>query len=503
MSKSKKKVKGVDKGMDAILISGLIFIVFIGLYMVLNSGKFSSQEVEKAAQAENKTRQEKTVVRKPAVAGSFYPADREELAGMVDAYLAEAEDIRLPNVRALVAPHAGYVYSGKTAAEGFKQLVGRNIDTVIVIAPSHKVRLSGASVLDVTHFETPLGLVKVSSKVSELLVEEGFENIPAAQSEEHSLEVMLPFLQRVLGDFELIPIVVGNADPAALASVLVDYLDEKTLIVASTDLSHYYPYDEAVKLDSVCTTAIPLLDFEAMEECQACGSLPVKTLMHIAKAKGWVGKLVDYTNSGDTAGDRNRVVGYASIAFFDGLTPKEEDFLLRLARETLEKHYEDGSLPEVDESKLTPQLKKVSGVFVTLNKHGSLRGCVGHILPQKPLYEAVMENALSAALRDSRFKPVEKKELSEIHIDISLLTLPEQLDYDSPSDLLRKLVPGRDGVVLKYGGRQSTYLPQVWDQILGKEEFLTSLCRKQGSPGDCWRKDDVSVEVYGAQVFEE
>lgn len=503
MNKRRKKPEGVDKGMDVILIFGLIFIVFIGLYMVMNSGKFSSQEVDKAAQAENKTRQDKMVVRKPAVAGSFYPADREELAGMVDAYLSEAQDIRLPNVKALVAPHAGYVYSGKTAAEGFKQLVGRNIDTVIILAPSHKVRLSGASVLDVTHFETPLGLVKVSSKVSELLAEEGFENIPAAHASEHSLEVMLPFLQRVLGDFELIPIVVGNADPAALASVLVDYVDEKTLIVASTDLSHYYPYDEAVKLDSICTAAIPAIDFDGMEQCQACGSTPVKTLMHIAKAKGWVGKIVDYANSGDTAGDKNQVVGYASVAFFEGLTPQEEDFLLKLARETLEKHFEDGSKPLVDESKLTPQLKKVSGAFVTLNKDGSLRGCIGHIMPQKPLYEAVIENALNAALRDPRFTPVEKQELSDIHIDISMLTLPEELDYDGASDLLAKLVPGRDGVVLKYGSRQSTYLPQVWDQIPGKEDFLTSLCNKQGSPGDCWRKDDVIVDVYRAQVFEE
>ncbi|MFH1789094.1 MAG: AmmeMemoRadiSam system protein B [Candidatus Altiarchaeota archaeon] len=499
----KKKVKEADKGMDAILILGIVFIVFVGLYMLLNSDSFRSKEEESAAKAEVKMRDEKMVVRKPAVAGSFYPAEPEALAGMVDAYLAEAQDIRLPNVRALVAPHAGYVYSGKTAAAGFKQLVGRNIDTVIILAPSHQVRFSGASVLDVTHFETPLGLIKLSPKVKNLLKEDGFSNIPAAHASEHSLEVELPFVQRTLGDFELIPIVVGDADPAVLASVLVDYVDEKTLIVASSDLSHYYPYDEAVKLDSVCTAAIPALDFEAMQDCQACGSIPVKTLMHIASAKGWVGKLVDYRNSGDTAGDKERVVGYASVAFFDGLTPEEEDFLLKLARETLEKHYADGGAPSVDEAKLTARLKALSGAFVTLNKHGSLRGCIGHITPQKPLYEAVIENVLNAALRDPRFSPVVNEELTDIHIDISRLTLPEELVFDGSDELLAKLVPGRDGVVLKYGGRQSTYLPQVWDQLPDKEEFLTSLCRKQGSPGDCWRKKDVVVEVYGAQVFEE
>jgi len=500
MAKKKKKVGG--KGMDVILVLGIVFILFVGFYIILKSDKFSGKEAEPKLAVKNESKSENIIARKPAVAGSFYPKDRDELERAVDGFLEKAEDVRLPNVRGLVAPHAGYVYSGLTAAYDFKQLVGRDITTVIVLAPSHYVRLKDASVLDVTHFETPLGLIKVSPKVKELLKEDGFANIPSAHAQEHSLEVELPFLQRTLGDFELIPVVVGDADPKALASVLAKYVDDKTLVVASSDLSHYYPYAEAVKLDSACTSAIPLLDFEGMKSCQACGSIPIQILMLIAEERGWVGKLLDYRNSGDTAGDKSRVVGYSSVAFFDGLTPGEEDVLLKLARDTLNQYYEDGSRPEIEENALTPKMKKLSGCFVTLNKNGDLRGCVGHILPQVPLYECVIENALNAALHDTRFNPVAKDEVPDLHIDVSVLTLPEKMTYSSPDDLLRKLVPGRDGVVLKVRGRQSTYLPQVWEQLPDKEEFLTSLCRKQGSSGDCW-KSGAEVEVYRAQVFEE
>ncbi len=497
--KKSSKNKEADWRMDAILVLGLIFVVFAGVYIFTHPGKFASNrepEVSKTLNAEN------MVVRKPAVAGSFYPADKEQLSAMISEFLGEAEDVRLPNVKGLIAPHAGYVYSGPTAAWSFKQLVGRDIQTVVIIAPSHHVKLSGASVLDVTHFETPLGLIPVSAKVQDLLSEDGFANIPAAHSQEHSIEVELPFLQFVLGDFELVPIVVGRADPKALAGVLSKYLDDSTLVVASTDLSHYKPYADAVETDKKFIETVPALDVDGASNCEACGIIPVLTLMHLAQDAGWVGRLLDYTNSGDTAGDKNQVVGYASVAFYDGLNESEEEYLLALARETLEKHYNGGTKPQVDEAGLTPRLKAKSGCFVTLNKHGSLRGCIGHILPQVPLYECVMENALNAALHDGRFQPVTQDELGELHIDISMLTTPKKMEFGTSDELLRKLVPGRDGVVLNYLGRTSTYLPQVWGQIPGKEQFLSSLCQKQGSRADCW-KVGAEVEVYGAQVFAE
>ncbi len=160
-------------------------------------------------------------------------------------------------------------------------------------------------------------------------------------------------------------------------------------------------------------------------------------------------------------------------------------------------------MPAVDESRLTPKLKRVQGCFTTFNKNGALRGCIGHILPQEELYKCVMDNAISAALHDRRFVPVEYEELKDIEIEVSVLSVPEVLQHDSPEDLLDKLRPGVDGVVILYTGRSSTFLPQVWDSIPDKEEFLSQLCMKQGSPSNCWQIPGVEIQTYQAFVFHE
>ena len=185
------------------------------------------------------------------------------------------------------------------------------------------------------------------------------------------------------------------------------------------------------------------------------------------------------------------------------LTEEEQEFLLKLARDTLENYLGRKTLPEVNEEGITPMLKRVQGCFVTLNKNGNLRGCIGHILPQVPLYKCVIQNAISAALYDTRFPPVGYDELKDIHIEISVLSVPERLDFSSPDDLLDRLRPGIDGVVIRYHGKTSTYLPQVWEMLPQKEEFLSRLCLKQGSPPDCWKSRDVIVETYQAFVFGE
>jgi AmmeMemoRadiSam system protein A len=186
-----------------------------------------------------------------------------------------------------------------------------------------------------------------------------------------------------------------------------------------------------------------------------------------------------------------------------GLSAEEQGFLLGLARQTLEEVLSGRDPPDIDEDMLTPGLVQVRGCFVTLNTASGLRGCIGHILPQTPLYQCVMQNAISAALYDRRFVPVTHEELGDIHIDISVLSVPERLEFSSPQELLDRLRPGVDGVVLEYQGRSSTYLPQVWDQLPGKQEFLSRLCLKQGSPANCWALPGAAVETYQAIVFEE
>lgn len=447
------------------------------------------------------------IVRPPAVAGQFYPSSEEELQQSVAMYLNQVPDLDISHIRALVCPHAGYVYSGLTAAYCYKQL-DDVYDTVILIGPSHYVWFQGASVPDYTHYRTPLGLVRISDIVSDMK-ENGFTTVPHVHVEEHCLEVQLPFLQTVLSDFEIVPIVVGDIDPQELASALHPYIDERTLVIASTDLSHYHPYGEAQELDEACTAAVPALDFDRVSHCEACGIRAVEAVMHLAQQNGWQGNLLDYRNSGDTAGGRDQVVGYMAVAFCGTLSEdssslldeQEQACLLQLARQTLQQYLTEGTFPDVDESVMSPRLKENRACFVTLNKEGMLRGCIGTFTAETMLYQAVMENAVNAALRDPRFVPLTSDELEEVTIEISVLTTPYRIWYRDSDDLCEKI--REKGVIITWGRQRATYLPQVWEQLPDPGEFLSHLCVKAGLPSLYWKQGGLDVQIYTAQVFGE
>jgi len=488
----------VDWRRDLILTAGLIAVSIVFILAVMPPG---ARKVSEPPAAGATATTLAPTVRKPAVAGSFYPADGKRLSADVDGYLGKAPEFpEVYGIRGLVSPHAGYVYSGPVAAYGYRQLMRSRYETVIVMGPSHYVRFNKASIDDVDYYETPLGRVEVSPKVKEMLREDVFTYEPEAHVKEHSVEVQVPFLQSVLPPFKLIPIVVGEVDPGKLADALMKYVDDDTLIVASTDLSHYEQYDVCRRMDNETVQTILNLDVnKGIGPAYACGRTPTMALMEIARGKGWRTKLFDYRNSGDTTGDKSQgVVGYASIGFHDGLDAREQETLLEIAEKTLKAHY-SGEAYEADEKTLPPKLLEVKACFVTLNKNKSLRGCIGDLAPQQKLYRCVIENALNAALYDSRFQQVTKDELKDIKIEISALTEPKQLRYESPDDLLAKLLPNVDGAILKYKGRQSTYLPVVWEMLPEKTEFLQELCLKQGSPTDCWKTAE--VYTYQAQEF--
>ncbi len=471
-------------------------------------------------------------IREPAVAGLFYPADERALAKAVDALLENAPRHQFPRLRGLVCPHAGYVFSGQTAAIGYKTLTGHDVRTVIVLGPSHYALLEGACITDAQGYRTPLGVVPISEKAAALAAVAPFalekpcrvqrpdwwRQAPKAAPEpgqdtpetwEHSVEVQVPFLQRVVKDFKLLPIVVGMADPEKIAQGLAPILDDKTIVVASSDLSHYHPYDAAKDLDTRCVKAICNVNTDDMKSQEACGKLPILSLMHLAKIKGWKAQLLDARNSGDVSGSRESVVGYAAVAFFEPGTETydatERKSLLELARRTLSKAAADpaGPGPVLDAGSFSSKLAQPKGCFVTLTKGGVLRGCIGNILPKDALYQAVMENARNAALRDPRFDPVRPEEVSQIKIEISVLTVPEPLAFTSPDDLLAKLQPHRDGVLLRIGSRAATFLPQVWEQIPGKVEFLDHLSQKAGCNPSAWRGKDTSVSIYHVECFQE
>lgn len=468
------------------------------------------------------------VVREAAVAGLFYTGNPGELNRAIDYYLANARPEAHGDLKAIICPHAGYQYSGPVAAFAYKLLAGCDINTVLLLAPSHYAAFRGAYVTEADIYRTPLGDVPVSPKAAELAKTPPFTRAmtgyvkrpqwwtqspakaPAQGADrpdtwEHSSEVQVPFLQKVLKNFQLIPVIFGEVDPAAVAAALADKLDDKTVIVASSDLSHYHPYEEAQALDQQCIKTILSLNPSFSHE-SACGAGPIQTVIHLAKQKGWKPKLLDYRNSGDTSGDKSHgVVGYAAIAFFAGeqeqFSRDERKQLIGLARQTLTEVVTTGKFPKVDETKFPTKFLEKSGCFVTLTKRGQLRGCIGHIIPQEPLYKAIMDNAKSAALDDHRFLPVNKDELKEIEIEVSVLTAPQPLAFSSPEDLLAKLQPHKDGVVLQVMGRGATYLPQVWAQIPDKETFLNSLAEKAGCPANAWRQPGTQVFIYHVEAF--
>ena len=438
-------------------------------------------------------------VREPVVAGKFYPADKEKLENMVDYFLNNCKFEFYGKLRGIIVPHAGYAFSGQVAACGFKQ-ISKEVKLVIILGPSHYVSFRGFYVPNYTHFKTPLGEVKISEKAKLLRRERLSKNID--EKFEHSIEVEIPFLQKILGkDFEIIPIITGIIDAKELSEILAKYIDNQTLIVVSSDLSHYHSYEMARKLDKNCISSILNLSIEEIERCEACGKIPILTISYLAKKFGWEPELIMYRNSGDVTGNKERVVGYASIGFYEGLKNEEEKILLKIARETLESYIRNRSIPSINESSLSENLKENKGCFVTLYKNGNLRGCIGSILPIEPLYRCVIRNTINAAVNDMRFLPVREEELKDIKIEISVLSIPKKLEFKDWRELLNKL-EGREGVIIKIHHKQATYLPQVWKIFENKEEFLSNLCLKAGANIDCWKKK-AEIYVYEAEVFEE
>lgn len=261
-------------------------------------------------------------VREPAVSGTFYPDDEKELKEMIEKFLKDAKEIKIGGrLRGLVVPHAGYVYSGPVAAYGYKLLMKQKpqSDKIILIGPSHYAMFLGVAEAGATIWKTPLGLVNASSLSSKITDRSLARASSEAHRPEHCLEVQLPFLQSVLNNnFTIYPILTGEVNPALLANALEPIIDKNTLVIASSDLSHYHPYENAKRIDGVTNDAITNFDFKKMEYIEACGKTGILTLMHIAKSKGWKNTLLDYRNSGDTAGPKNNVVGYGAHAFYEG-----------------------------------------------------------------------------------------------------------------------------------------------------------------------------------------
>ncbi len=486
-------------------------------------------------------------IREPVWAGRFYPADPRVLRQEIERLLHRAEGLSKgakshePNrgrLCAVVFPHAGYSYSGVVAARSAIEAEKGDFSTAIIMGPDHRVGFRNVALSDKSAWATPLGILRVSPKAGLLRKEKDiFRPVEMSDQTEHSVEVVLPFLQVVKKDFQIIPLVVGPCDISEVSRALDPLLDGHTLVVVSSDLSHFLTYDQAVRQDRATIESILRLDPALLRtsENRACGKYPLMVLLNLARRHGWRPELLLYKNSGDITGDKSRVVGYASIAFFEAdqnkdpaqhspslhsktggksemnsadrpqfLTKDQGIALTRLARQTIASAFEGKEAPsELPPELQAPELQEERGTFVTLTKHGMLRGCIGNILPNGSIIESVKRNALNAAFRDFRFPPLTHDELPDIHIEVSILTLPKRLEYLSADDLIQKLQPGVHGVIIKEGMASATFLPQVWEQLPSPEEFLTRLCLKAGLPGNEWKTGRLEVETYEVQYFDE
>jgi AmmeMemoRadiSam system protein B/AmmeMemoRadiSam system protein A len=456
--------------------------------------------------------------RSAAVAGLFYPADRGELAAQVDAFLgAAALGEPVPPPKMLIVPHAGYRYSGPVAAHAYARLLPwrARIRRVVLLGPTHRVAVRGLAAPTVAAFETPLGRVALDRAVLDSIA--GLPQVVAsdrAHEQEHSLEVQLPFLQTVLEDFTLVPLAVGAASAEAVAEVLERlWGGDETLIVISSDLSHYLGYREAQAADRDTVDRILRLDPD-VDHDQACGATPLSGALLVARTQGLRARLLDLRNSGDTAGDRSRVVGYGAIAFEAATAAADRpqtaaaqrsahdaalgSALLARARNAIA----DALGLPLGHEPGHASLSAAGAVFVTLHHRGELRGCVGTLEALRPLADEVRIRALDAAFRDERFEPVQAFEFDELEIEVSLLEPAVPLTASSEADAHRAIRPGVDGVTLEWRGLRATFLPQVWEQLPRPREFLAALKRKAGLPADFWAVD-LRLSSYRVHKFQE
>jgi MEMO1 family protein len=452
-------------------------------------------------------------VRKPVVAGAFYDGDKAALAGRIDSYLSAVKDLpALGDVRALICPHAGYVYSGPTAAYGYKLVQGKPYETVVIIGTSHQYALDGASIYLKGGFETPLGIAAVDEDLASVIAKaSGFSYVPEAHVKEHSVEVQVPFIQRALPDAKIVPVVLGyptRRNVYALAEGLAKACGEKkVLIVASTDLSHYLPKAEANSIDSKTIALVKNASADTLitkcgrGENIMCGGGGVAAALIALKKSGQPQvEVLRYTDSSEATGDESGVVGYMAAAVTVGkpaaefsLSAEEKKELLRLARQAVDTYVAEKRVIAYETK--NPNLLAERGAFVTLKKGGDLRGCIGFIEPVASLWETVIQTAIYAATEDTRFNPVTAEELSDLEYEISVLTPLKKIDDPKTVQV------GKHGLIIAMGRNRGVLLPQVpvennWD----RETFLAQACLKAGLPPDAWRKG-AEISVFEAIVF--
>ncbi|MBU4264764.1 AmmeMemoRadiSam system protein B [Patescibacteria group bacterium] len=492
------------------------------------------------------------LIRQPVVAGQFYPNSAKKLSSTIQKFLNKvnikntslgAVTRRGKPPKILIVPHAGYDYSGQVAAHAFRQIENYNFKHIVLLGVSHSAFFRGIAIDDSDFWQTPLGKIKISKNFIAKLTDKNIFVDKQAHQQEHSLEVQLPFLQEVLKNFQIIPILIGQAsqkDLKLLAQKISDNLNNNTLLIISSDLSHYPKQKTAQIVDKKTTDAILTLKHKRFVntlsqlkqtypnvDTFACASQPIEVALLVAKnLKINKSKLLHLTNSGKITGDGNRVVGYASIAFYKSssqssvgatlavarndaaipsehksheLSSQEQKFLLNYSRQVLETYTKTGKTPKERLNSKNLLRSKKRGIFITLKKHGQLRGCIGSFVANRTLLPTIAKTTIASAFHDPRFPPLTKQELKDIKIEISILSPLKKINS------IKQIKMGKHGVYLKYVNCTGTFLPQVATETgWTKKEFLSQLCsQKMGLRSDCYLDPKTEIFIYTVQLFSE
>jgi MEMO1 family protein len=469
--------------------------------------------------------------RKAFYAGQFYDEESKNLNANLDEFFKNAVQPSSKNVLAIIAPHAGYIFSGQVAASSYNQIdTNKQYKHVFILAPSHYFTFDGASVYCQGNFETPLGIVPVDCDFCYELISKHseFQNLIEAHTKEHSIEVQLPFIQKKLKPgYKIIPIIIGNQDNSMLkkiATALKPYLNKENLFVISSDFSHYPKYNDANENDKASALAILKNSPKELENqlklndkrnvqnlaTSMCGEACIMCLLYMtSEMKGVEYKLIDYKNSGDSKyGEKNRVVGYWAISL-EGMVDEKEtslgfelnaedkEELLKIARKTLEEYIKNGKEFKLEPDKYSNNMRTKCGAFVTLTKKGELRGCIGSFSEDMPVYEVVRDMAISASSTDPRFPKVRESELNDIEIEISVLSPMHKIDSISQVEI------GKHGIYLKNGYRSGTLLPQVASENNWNAEEFVKYCAVYKAGIEESEIKNSELFVYEAIVFQE
>jgi AmmeMemoRadiSam system protein B/AmmeMemoRadiSam system protein A len=471
-------------------------------------------------------------VKKADLAGDWYPSSKWELESQIRKYLDDAKTEAMGrNAFAVISPHAGYRFSGPVAGYAYKAISDKKVNTVIIVGFSHRRPFDGIAVYDRGIVRTPIGDAAIDEKLAKELIasDPRISFNSSLFTAENSVELQIPFVQMVFPKAKIVPVAFGSqsfADASILAEALAKALKSRDdcLVVASTDLSHYHPYEEAVKADRHTISVIEKMKAKELYEegelglCELCGVMPVSAVLMAAEKLGFNKvSVLKYANSGDTFGNKENVVGYLSAVVYkeEGggetamaketekktdarlLNDSQRKRLLEIARESIVSYVRDGKRKTFDEK--DPVLNRPMGAFVTLHENGELRGCIGNMVGQGPLYKTVADMAIEAATGDPRFSPLSPSELSAIDIEISVLSPLKRV-----SSYKEITIPG-NGVVVRSMFGSGVYLPQVATETgWTREEFLTSLCgQKAGISPDAWKDPATELYTFTAEVFGE